>query len=213
MKPAVVHRERLTQTVPTDLFHAVIQLVRVTVGIVEVGVPIGARHVAPAALNLHAALVLPFAALHDFFETADLPRDLIHYDLRLEAPLRVEKLAHLAVEEHEAMMVGAVAHEVPARIPHAGDVGRVLRTRSKIEPIGDAVAQILGVEFQARFHLERVEPEVADAAHLERPFEQHAANIVRCRARFDHARALPIISVRRLQTTDRRSRSSPASTE
>src|SRR3989304_4502485 len=75
---------------PAHLLDAVVELVRVAVGVIDVGVPVGARHVAAGALQAHALLRQPLRGRPHLGQAADLPGDLVNRDLAVRAR-RVEQ--------------------------------------------------------------------------------------------------------------------------
>jgi hypothetical protein len=86
-------------------------------------VPVAARHVASHALDGDALILEVRMGVHDLLEAAALPGDLIDRHLRRELPIG-PVVQHLLVEEHEGVMVRAVAHEVAARVAEIGALRR-----------------------------------------------------------------------------------------
>ena len=99
-------------------------------------------------------------------------------------------LAHPFVEEHEAVVIGAVAHEITARIAERRDILGPFRALAHIVAIGDAKAEFFGIEAHAVFHPDSVQTEVTQTADLERPLEEHAADVVGGHGCLDHIRLL-----------------------
>ena len=92
------------------------------------------------------------------------------------------------VEQHEGVVVAAVAREEAARVAETlqllGDGMRAPKSRL----VGDHEAEQVDVEVARRVDVDDVEAEVAQAADLERAVEQHSADVVsRLRCKCHHA--------------------------
>ena len=110
VEAALLHRRAASSAVPADLLDAVIELVGVAFGIGRIGVPVRARHVAADAAGIDASHEI-VDAVADLAQGADLPGDLVGRDLGRN--LRSARWSMTALwEQHEGVMVGAVAHEI-----------------------------------------------------------------------------------------------------
>ncbi len=145
------------------------------VGIVDVDVPVAARHVTTDALDRNLLLFEIRVGVEDLLQAPALPRDLVDGDLGAELPIGA-MVHHLLVEEHERVVIRAVAHEVAERIAEV-DVLREPRRLREVESVGHVEAEELRVELDALGELVDVEPEVPEPADLERPGQGHAANV------------------------------------
>src|SRR5262249_58155699 len=166
----------LSRLVPSDLFDAVVERGRVAVGIVHVDVAVAARHVAPDALDRDLVLLEVGVGVHDLAQASALPGDLVDGDLGRELPVGTE-VHHLLVEEHERVVIRAVAHEVAARIAEVPVLREPGRLR-EVERVGEPEAEQVRIELNALHELEDVEPEVAEPPDLEGPRKHHASDIV-----------------------------------
>src|SRR5262249_26260954 len=173
---SVVHHLRLARLIPSDLLDAVVELGRVAVGIVDVDVPVAARHVAPDALDRDLVPLEVGVGIDDLAQAAALPGDLVDGDLGRELPVGAE-VHHLFVEEHERVMIRAVAHEVAPRIAEIRVLGEPGRLR-EVERVGEPEAEQVRVELDALRELEDIEPEVAEPPELEGPRQHHASDVV-----------------------------------
>src|SRR6185503_18136131 len=122
VEAAVIHAARFDMAVPADLLDAVIKLVAVAVGIEQIGVPVGTRHVAAGALLLDVIIVEPFDRVIDFAHAADLPGNLIDRHARLFGA--AQRLAHAFGEKHHGVVIAAVAGEVTVGVAETGDLLR-----------------------------------------------------------------------------------------
>ena len=76
-------------------------------------------------------------------------------------------------------MVASVAHEVPAGIAELRDqLVAVWRVRAEIDPVGDGEPAQLVVEADRLFHVQAVEADVSETAHLERALEGHPTDVL-----------------------------------
>src|SRR5919109_1209257 len=133
-KAPVVHLDRLTDAVPTDLLDAIVELVRMTVWVIDIDMPIAPWHIASDTLNRHLLPLEIAVRLHDLFEDAALPSDLIDGDLGAEAPVSSE-VHHLLVEQDERVMICPIPHEIAARIPQGRTILGHPRSFGKVERI------------------------------------------------------------------------------
>ena len=137
------------------------------VGIVDVDVPVAAWHVAPDALDRDLQFLEIGVGVEDLLEASTLPGDLVDGDLGAELP--VGAVVHdLLVEEHERVVIRAIAHEVAERIAEV-DVLREPRRLREVERVGHVEAEEVRVELDAFSELEHVESEVAEPANFEGP--------------------------------------------
>src|SRR5207253_3200798 len=83
----------------------------------------------------------------------------------------------LLVEEHERVVIRAIAHEVAERIAEVGVLREPRRLR-EVERVGHVEAEELRVELDALGELVHVESEVAEPPDLERTREGDAADNV-----------------------------------
>ena len=171
-----VQRAGLGSPVPADLLDPVIELVDVLVGIEGINVPVRPRRVAAGPPDPDVALAQPVLGLGDLAQAADLPGDLVdRHVLARRSP--ADMVEDGLGEQHEGMVVAAVAHE-PAgcRIEFPG-VFLVLQTGAEIERIGEREAEQVGIEPHAGVDVPDVEAEMAEPADLERPVEQDTADV------------------------------------
>ncbi len=146
------------------------------VRVVDIGVPVAARHVAADALDAHLLLLEIAVRVDDFFEAAALPGDLV--DRHLGSEFAVAALVHHRLrEQHHRVMIGAVAHEIAMRIAEPG-ILRKPRGSREIGLVRDREAQEIAVEMPRLFELDDIEAEMPEAADFERPLQEDAADIV-----------------------------------
>src|ERR1700736_782909 len=144
VEAAVIHVARLAQPVPADLLDAVVEFVGVTVRVVDIDMPIAARHVAPDPLNADLLLLEIGVRIDNLFEATALPGDLIDRDLGRE--FAVGTMVHDPFrEQHEGVVVGPVAHEITARVAEIGILGEP----REIERIGGGKAEQVAIELAA----------------------------------------------------------------
>src|SRR5205085_8436812 len=99
-------------------------------------------------------------------EAAALPGDLVDRDLGRE--FSVGAMIHDPLrEQHKRVMVGPVAHEITARVAEIG-VLREPRGPREIERVGSGKAEQVAIKFAALRQSLDIEPEMAEAADLER---------------------------------------------
>ncbi len=176
VEPAVIHLARFAELVPADLFDAVIEFVGMAVGVVDIDVPVAARHVAPDALDADLMVDEVVVRLGDLPQAAALPGDLVDRDLGRE--FAVGAVVHDPFrKQHKGVMVGAVAHEIAARIADIGILREPRRPR-KIERVGGGKAEQIAIKLAALGQFLDIEAEMAEPADLERPRQQHPADIV-----------------------------------
>jgi hypothetical protein len=113
--------------------------------------------------------------VHDFFEAAALPGDLVDRHLGRELPIG-PMVEDLLVEEHERVMVRPVAHEVAARVAEVVALGRP-RHFAEVEDVRVLEAEEVAIEVARLVHPDRVESEVAEPPDLERPRKQHTTHV------------------------------------
>src|SRR5205823_4522382 len=75
-KATIVDSARLAQVIPAHLLDAIIKLVGVPIRIVDIAVPVAARHVTAHALNRDITLLKVVKRLDHLFEAPDLPGNL-----------------------------------------------------------------------------------------------------------------------------------------
>ena len=114
--------------------------------------------------------------LGDLAQAAALPGDLVDRDLGREFAVGA-MVHHPLREQHEGVMVGAVAHEIAARVADIG-VFREPRHARKIERVGGGKAQQIAVELAALGQFLDIEAEMSEPANLERPRQINPADIV-----------------------------------
>ena len=176
VEAAVIHVARLAQPVPADLLDAVVELVGVAVGVVDIDVPVAARHVAPDPLDADLLLLEIGVGVDDLLEAAALPGDLVDRDLGRE--FAVGAVVHDPLrEQHKGVVVGPVAHEIAARVAEIGILREPRRAR-EIECVGSRKAEQVAIELAALGQFLDIEPEMAEAADLERPLQVYPADIV-----------------------------------
>ena len=147
LEAAVIHVARLRAPVPADLLDAVIELVGVAVGVVDIDVPVAARHVAADPLDADLLLLEIAVRVGDLLEAAALPGDLVDRDLGRE--FAVGAMVHdLLREQHHRVVVGAVAHEIAVRVAEIGILREPRRAR-EIGLVGDREAEQVAVELAA----------------------------------------------------------------
>ena len=147
-----------------------------TVGVVDIDVPVAARHVAPDALDADLLLLEIGVGVDDLLQAAALPGDLVDRDLGRE--FAVGAMVHDPLrEQHKGVVVGPIAHEITARIAEIGVLRKPRRPR-EIERIGGGKAEQVAIEFAAFRQFFDIEPEMAEAADLERPLQVNPADIV-----------------------------------
>ena len=145
------------------------------VRVVDIGVPVAARHVAADPLDAHLMVGEIGVSVGDLLEAAALPGDLVDRDLGRE--LAVGAVVHQFFrEQHHRVVVGAVAHEITLR-PEIPVLREPWRAR-EIGEVGDLEAEQVAVELATLLELVEVETEMPEPADLERPVEQKAADIV-----------------------------------
>src|SRR6266545_2756404 len=176
LEAAVIQFARLRPLVPADLLDTVIELVGVAVGIVDIDVPVAARHVAADPLDPDLLFLEIAVRLGDLLQAAALPGDLVDRDLGGEFAVGAE-IHHPLREQHKGVVVAAIAHEIAARIAKILVFGEPGGAR-KIQRVGRGEAEQVAVERAAFGELHGIEAEMAEAADLERPFEQNAADII-----------------------------------
>src|SRR5262245_17335513 len=77
-KAAIVDSPRLTQVIPADLLDAIIKLIGMPIRIVDIAVPVAAWHVTTNALDGDITLLKVVKRIDHFFETTDLPGNLVN---------------------------------------------------------------------------------------------------------------------------------------
>src|SRR5262249_40777861 len=153
---------------------AVIQLVRVAVGIGRIEMPVRPGQIAASAADRAAALGEPVERVRHFLKRADLPGDLVDR-AALGARVRVDGLQDLPREEDKRMMVGAVTREIPDRRPDlVALLGR--HALGEIDRVGDAKAEQPAIEVLAALGIGDVDAEMPEAADAERTRQLHAAD-------------------------------------
>ncbi len=141
--------------------------------------PVAARHVAADALDADLLLLEIGVSVDNLFEAAALPGDLVDRDFRRE--FAVGAVVHDPLgEQHKGVMVGPIAHEIAARVAQIGVLREPWRPR-EIECIGGCETEQVAVEFAAFGEFLDVEPEMAEAADLERPLQVNPADIIALR--------------------------------
>src|SRR5205807_2424703 len=80
-------------------------------------------------------------------------------------------------EQHHRVVVAAVAHEIAMRLAEPLILREPRRT-GEIGLVGDREAKQVAVEFARLGELVDVEAEMAEAADLERPLKQDAADLI-----------------------------------
>ena len=131
VEAAVMHRQGLAAADPADLLHAVIKLVPAAFGVVHIGMPVRARHVAARAVELHAAALQPARGVDGLLEAADLPGDLVDGMLRRQMRHDLEVAPR---EQHERMVVAVEAGEIADGLELALELGR--HPVGEVEPVG-----------------------------------------------------------------------------
>jgi len=183
LEAAFVKDVRFGISVPADLLDTVIELVDVLVGIERVDVPVGSRRVAPRPADRIVEAAQPFVRRGDLAQTADLPGNLVDGDIWVRRrPAHVIK--HRLGKNHEGMMVAAMAHEVADCAVESLAYLFVLDSPAEIEGIGNAETQQIGIETGAGLDVADIEPEMAEAAYLERAVQPNPTHIefARCAA-------------------------------
>ncbi len=146
------------------------------VWIVDIGVPIAAGHVAPDPLDADLLLLEIAVGLDDLLQAAALPGDLVDRDLRRE--LAVGAAVHDRLrEQHHRVMVGAVAHEIAVAVAEPGIFWKP-RSAGEIGDVGHRETEQVAVEMARLLDVIDIEPEMPEAADLERPVQQNAADII-----------------------------------
>ena len=108
-----------------------------------------------------------------------MPGDLVNRDLRRE--FAVGAMVHDPLrEEHKGVMVRPVAHEITARVAEIGILREPGRPR-EVERIGGGKAEQVAIKLAAFRQLLDVEPEMTEAADLERPLQVYPADTVALR--------------------------------
>src|SRR5882672_243877 len=146
-KATIVDGPRLAQVIPTYLLDAVIKLIGVPIRVVDIAVPVAARHVTAHALDGDVTLLKVVKRINNFFKAPNLPGDLVNSHFRAEFAIR-PKVHHSLVEQHKRVMVCAVAHEKAARVSERFYLLWHARHLGKIEFVGDFEAQEGIVEVQ-----------------------------------------------------------------
>src|SRR4029077_5238719 len=164
------------QPVPAYLLDAVIELIGMAVWVVDIDVPVAARHVAPDALNADLLLLEIGMGVGDLFEAAALPSDLVDRDLGRKFAVSA-MVHHLFWEQHKGVMVGAVAHKIAVRVAEVG-VLRVPGCAREIERVRGRKTEQVAVEFAPLGKLFDIKPEVTEPPYLERPGQVDTADIV-----------------------------------
>ena len=188
---AVVHVAGLAAAVPALLLDAVVELVHVAVGVVAVDMPVAAGHVTADAHDGDLALVEVVVGANDLGECAGLPRNLVDVDavgaghaLRRVAlcggAARGHGIHHLRVEQHEGVVVCAVAHEVALAVVNVLEPLLHLRARVLLEIVlvRDLEAEKVPVKDHALFHVVYVEAKVAQPPDLEGLLQHDTADVV-----------------------------------
>ena len=179
VEAAVIHVARLAQPVPADLLDAVVELVGVTVGVVDIDVPVAARHVAPDALDADLLLLEIGVRVDNLLKAAALPGDLVDRDLGRK--FAVGAVVHDPFREQDkGVVIRPIAHEIAARVAEIG-ILRKPRRSGEIERVGSGEAEQVAIEFAAFGQFLDIEPEMAEAADLERPLQVNPADIVALR--------------------------------
>jgi hypothetical protein len=112
----------------------------------------------------------------DLLQAATLPGDLIY--CHLGRKFAVGAMVHHPLrEQDESVVVGAVAHEIAARIVEMG-VLREPRGPREIESVGSGKSEQIAIEFAALRQFLDIEPEMAETADFERPRQVYAADVV-----------------------------------
>src|SRR5260370_5179198 len=138
--------------------------------------PVAARHVAADALDADLLLLKVGVGIDDLLEAAELPGDLIDRDLGRE--FAVGAMVHDPFrEKYKGVVVGPIAHEIAARVAEIG-VFRKPRRPREIQGIRRGEAEQVAIEFAAFGELLDIEPEMAEAADLERPLQVNPTDIV-----------------------------------
>src|SRR5712692_8614115 len=109
----------LRLAVPADLLDAVVQLVGVTIRIVEVGCPVRAGAIAASALQLDPTFEQVVDRVDRLAQALGLPGDLVDGDVRagiLTFAGCWSRLSRLLLEQGERVVIGAETHEPPT--PH-----------------------------------------------------------------------------------------------
>ena len=145
------------------------------VRVIDIHVPVAPGHVAAHALDGDALVLEVRVGVHDLFQAAALPGDLVDRHLRREFPIG-PVVEHPLVEEHEGVVVRPVAHEVAAGVAEVVALGRP-RHLAEIQDVRVLEAEEVAVEVARLVHPDRVEAEVAEPPDLERPLQQHAADV------------------------------------
>ena len=185
VKAAIIHLARLAQPVPADLLDPIVKLVGMPVGVVDIDMPVAARHVAADALDPDLLFLEIAMGVGDLLEAAALPGDLVDRDLGRKFAVGA-MVHHPLREQHKGVMVGAVAHEIAARVAEIGILREPGRPR-KIERVGSSKAEQVAIERAALRQFFDIEAEMAEPADLERPRQKDPADIValgKCRHRW-----------------------------
>src|SRR5215510_13915278 len=159
-KATIVDRPRLAQIIPTYLLDTVIKLIGVPIRVVDIAVPVAARHVTAYTLDGDVTLLKVVKRINHFFEAANLPGDLVNGHFRAKFAIR-PKVHDSFVEQHKRVMVSTVAHEKAAGVSERFYLLWHARYLGKIELIGDFEAQEGVVEVQPFCHLQRVKAKMA----------------------------------------------------
>src|SRR5262245_20210773 len=176
-KATIVDGPRLAQIIPTYLLDTVIKLIGVPIRVIDIAVPVAARHVTAHTLDRDITLLKVMKRIDHFFEAANLPGDLVNGHFRAKFAIRPE-VHDSFVEQHKRVMIGTVAHEKAAGVHERFYLLWHTRYLGKIELVGDFEAQEGVVEVQPFCHLQRVKAKMAQPPHLERARQENPADIV-----------------------------------
>src|SRR6516165_5319175 len=138
--------------------------------------PIAARHVATDALDADLLLLEIGVGVSDLLEAAALPGDLVDRDFGCEFAVGTV-VHHPLREQDKRVVVCSVAHEIAARIAEIGVV-REPRCSGEIQCVGGSEAQEIAIKLAALGELFDIEPEMAEPADFERPWQIDPADIV-----------------------------------
>src|SRR5262247_1652313 len=89
-KATIVDSPRLAQIIPTYLLDTVIKLIGVPIRVVDIAVPVAARHVTAHTLDRDITLLKVMKRIDYFFEAANLPGDLVNGHFRTKFAIRPE---------------------------------------------------------------------------------------------------------------------------
>src|SRR5262245_11703216 len=89
-KATIIDSPWLAQIIPAHLLDAIIKLIGVSIRVVDIAVPIAARHVTAHALDGDITLLKIVKRIDHFFKAANLPGNLVNGYFRTEFAIRPE---------------------------------------------------------------------------------------------------------------------------